>query len=308
MQVGFIGTGLMGLPMAQRVMAAGFPLIVYNRTIEKLEPLREAGIVVAADPSAAIYAATFVVLMLTDAQAIRDVVLSDESRRALAGKTIIQMGTIAPSESRAIQQEILAADGNYLEAPVLGSIPEAKSGQLIVMVGGTAAQFESARQVLRCFGPEPILVGPVGAAAAVKLALNQLIGSLTTAFATSLGFVQQQEVDLELFMQILRQSVLYAPTFDKKLQRMLDRNYDQPNFPTKHLLKDTNLFLQAANDAGLNASLVAAVSQILNQTVEQGLAEADYSALFSTVSPPVEEEEDPFASFFKWRERRQSEP
>lgn len=283
MKIGMIGTGLMGLPMAQRVLAANLPLIAYNRSPEKLAPLQAAGAEISTSSAALIEQSTCIVLMLTNAEAIREVLLTDASRKALADKTIIQMSTIAPAESQMLQTEVQQAGGDYLEAPVLGSIPEATAGTLIVMVGGTPTQFEQWQPVLRCFGQEPLLIGGVGTAAAIKLALNQLIGSLTAAFATSLGFVQQQGADVELFMQILRTSALYAPTFDKKLQRMRDRNYANPNFPTKHLLKDTTLFLQAAATSGLNVNIPTAVQTILEQAVQQGLADEDYSALYAAV-------------------------
>ncbi|MGQ9873001.1 NAD(P)-dependent oxidoreductase [Leptodesmis sp.] len=284
MEIGLMGTGLMGLPMAERLLNTGFSLIAYNRTAEKLAPLQALGATIAPSPQHLIQASTCIILMLTNAEAIREVVLSAACRAELAGKTVIQMGTIAPTESRALQAEILAIGGDYLEAPVLGSIPEAQSGKLIVMVGATSEQFEQWQEVLSCFGPNPRLIGPVGAAAAVKLALNQLIGSLTTAFATSLGFIQRQHASVDLFMEILRESALYAPTFDKKLQRMLDRNYENPNFPTKHLAKDMGLFLTEAQSLGLNPELVMAVQSILTKTLEMGLADKDYSALFSSVS------------------------
>lgn len=284
MEIGLIGTGLMGLPMAERLLNTGFSLMAYNRTAEKLVPLQKLGVAIAPSPQQLIQTSTCIILMLTNAEAIREVVLSAACRAELAGKTVIQMGTISPTESRALQADILAAGGDYLEAPVLGSIPEAQSGKLIVMVGATSEQFEQWQEVLSCFGPNPRLIGPVGAAAAVKLALNQLIGSLTSAFATSLGFIQRQHASVDLFMEILRESALYAPTFDKKLQRMLDRNYEHPNFPTKHLAKDMGLFLAEAQSLGLNPELVMAVQSILTKTLELGLADKDYSALFSSVS------------------------
>lgn len=284
MEIGLIGTGLMGLPMAERLLNTGFSLMAYNHTAEKLVPLQKLGVAIAPSPQQLIQTSTCIILMLTNAEAIREVVLSAACRAELAGKTVIQMGTIAPAESRALQADILAAGGDYLEAPVLGSIPEAQSGKLIVMVGATSEQFEQWQEVLTCFGPNPRLIGPVGAAAAVKLALNQLIGSLTSAFATSLGFIQRQHASVDLFMEILRESALYAPTFDKKLQRMLDRNYEHPNFPTKHLAKDMGLFLTEAQSLGLNPELVMAVQSILTKTLELGLADKDYSALFSAVS------------------------
>ena len=283
--VGFIGTGLMGLPMAERLLATDRTVIAYNRTQAKLEPLNKAGAAIAQSPVEVLQQAECVLLMLTDATAIQTVLLSPEARPAIAGRTIIQMGTIAPSESRAIAAEVEAAGGDYLEAPVLGSIPEAQAGNLIVMVGSSPEQFQRWLSLLQQLGPEPQWIGEVGSAAALKLALNQLIGSLTTAFALSLGFVMQQGVEVETFMNILRDSALYAPTFDKKLQRMVERNYANPNFPTKHLLKDMSLFLGEAQSAGLNVSSLEGVRAILQIAQKMGLAEADYSALFSAVSP-----------------------
>ena len=285
MKVGFIGTGLMGQPMAQRLLDAQLSVVAYNRTQSKLEPLRQAGAEIADSPDQVIQASECVILMLTNVEAIREVLLSDGSKQQLSGRTVIQMSTIAPTESREIHDAVIAASGDYLEAPVLGSIPQAKSGGLQVMVGASPEHFQKWSELLKHFGPEPVLLGPVGSAAAAKLALNQLIASLTSAFALSLGFVERQGVEVEQFMQILRQSALYAPTFDKKLQQMRDRNYANPNFPTKHLLKDTNLFLTEAQSIGLNVSSLEGVRKVLEAAQQLGLSEADYSSLFSAITP-----------------------
>ena len=284
MKVAFLGTGLMGQPLAQRLLAAKVPVVVYNRTQSKLALLEEAGAKIALSPQDAIASCDCTILMLSDASAIEQV-LSSCSKQHLQSRTIIQMGTISPSQSQAIGDRIVAAGGEYLEAPVLGSIPEAETGKLIVMVGASPAQFEKWLNLLQNFGPKPLLIGPVGTAAAMKLALNQLIAALTNAFGLSLGFVQRQGVEVETFMEILRQSAIYAPTFDKKLARMLDRNYANPNFPTKHLLKDTNLFLEEAKSSGLNAQSLEGVREILEIAQEMGLNEMDYSSLFDAVNP-----------------------
>jgi 3-hydroxyisobutyrate dehydrogenase len=283
MKLAFLGTGLMGFPMAQRLLEANHELIAYNRTPEKLAPLEAVGAKITTQPEEAISAAECTILMLTNAAAIQSVLLCDTARQHLAGKTVIQMGTITPTESKAICNEVVAVGGEYLEAPVLGSIPEAKTGKLIVMVGAAIEQFQRYLDLLKNFSPEPLLIGEVGTAAGLKLALNQLIASLTTGFAMSLGFVQNQGIDVDVFMQILRGSALYAPTFDKKLQRMLEGNYANPNFPTKHLLKDTDLFIAEAKESGLNVSSIEGIKQVLESAVKQGLAEEDYSALFAAI-------------------------
>lgn len=282
MKVAILGTGLMGGPMALQLQQGGFEVIAWNRSPEKLTPLQAAGIETVATAGAAIASAPVTITMLSDAAAIKSAVLSEP--QALAGKTILQMGTIAPAESREIQAAVTAAGGDYLESPVLGSTPQVKAKTLILMVGAAPEQFEQWRSVLECFGPKPALMGPVGTAAATKLAMNQLIGSLTAAFSMSLALVQNEGLDLDKFMTIVRDSALYAPTFDKKLERMCDRNFADPNFPTKHLLKDMNLFVQAAESQGIDASVAASVAQVTQKAIDQGLADQDYSAIYNAVN------------------------
>ncbi|ESA37535.1 3-hydroxyacid dehydrogenase [Leptolyngbya sp. Heron Island J] len=273
----------MGAPMARRLQLAGYQVYGWNRSTDKVDALVADGIKPTTTPASAIAESQLIILMLTDAAAIHATLLSAEATGHLAGRTVLQMSTIAPQESKAIAHAVQAAGGDYLEAPVLGSIPEAKTGKLIVMVGATPDQFDQWRAILECFGPDPQLMGPVGAGSGVKLAMNQLIGTLTTAFSMSLGLVQQEAIDIEKFMSIVRQSALYAPTFDKKLERMCDRNFANPNFPTKHLLKDMKLFVQSAET--FNADVAQSVAHMAKQAVEQGLADQDYSAVFAAVNP-----------------------
>uniref|UniRef100_UPI0030DAB0D9 NAD(P)-dependent oxidoreductase n=2 Tax=Cyanothece sp. BG0011 TaxID=2082950 RepID=UPI0030DAB0D9 len=284
MKISVLGIGLMGKPLAKRLLEADHSVIVYNRTISKALPLEPLGAKVAQTPLEAIQGSEVLILMLTDANAIREVILSPETADNLQNRTIIQMGTIAPDESRNIQKAVEKQGGQYLEAPVLGSIPQAKEGTLLVMVGAKTSQFEEYKPILKQFGSQPQHIGEVGTASALKLALNQLIAALTSGFALSLGLIERQGVDIDKFMGILRESALYAPTFDKKLDRMQQRNFENPNFPTKHLLKDVNLFLNQAEENGLNTEVLQGVRRIIQQTIELGLSDQDYSALFSAIN------------------------
>ena len=118
-----------------------------------------------------------------DATAIREVLFGKETADKLQNRTIIQMGTIAPDESRSIQEEVEKHGGQYLEAPVLGSIPQAKEGTLLVILGSKMPYFEPYKPILQQFSSKPQHIGEVGTASALKLALNQLIASLTSGFA-----------------------------------------------------------------------------------------------------------------------------
>ncbi|WP_024546806.1 NAD(P)-dependent oxidoreductase [Picosynechococcus sp. NKBG15041c] len=286
MKISVFGMGLMGRPIAQKLAQENYwSIVAYNRTPEKLEGLADKGLTVTSSPQEAILNNDYLILSLSDGKAIREVLLSDAGI-SFADKIVIQMGTIAPEESKAIAAEIQRRRGQYLEAPVLGSIPEAKQGTLLVMVGGEEKLFQACLPIFQILGKDPQYIGPVGSAAALKLALNQLIASLTAAFSLSLGLIQREGVELEKFMNILRASALYAPTFDKKLSRMSDRHFANPNFPTKHLLKDTHLFLQAAATAGLNTAGLNGVQKIIEQAIAQNLADTDYSAIYQVVNPP----------------------
>jgi len=280
-----LGTGLMGRPIAARLLATGYPVTVWNRTPEKAGPLAADGATVAPSAGAAIRAAEAVVLMLADAPAIRGTLLSGETSGLLGGRTVIQMGTIAPSESLELEAALAEHGAGYLEAPVLGSIAEASGGRLVVLVGASLEQFERWLPLLSALGPDPRLVGPPGHAAALKLALNQLIATITTAYALGLGMVRRSGVDLELWAEIVRGSALHAPTFDKKFDRMVERDFLPANFPARLLLKDLRLVADQAQRLGLFAPFLGGLVAIVERTVDAGLGEADYSALAAAVEP-----------------------
>lgn len=275
--IAWLGAGLMGNPMAGRLLDEGYPVRVWNRTHAKAETLSSQGAAIADTPADAVTGSDIVFTMLSDAEAV-ETALGDV---ALSGKTLVQMSTIGPGENRRLAGQVNDAGGVYLEAPVLGSIPEARSGKLIIMAGGPEAAFAEVRPMLTCLGPEPRLIGSVGQASALKLALNQLIASLTVAFSTSLGFVEENGVDVDSFMEILRQSALYAPTFDKKLAKMQEHDYRNPNFPTEHLIKDIDLFKREAR--GLDTQMLDVLLQLYRRA-QAGHGREDYSCVYDAVT------------------------
>lgn len=283
MKLGFLGVGLMGKPMVERLVSLGYKVTAYNRTIEKLEPLKSLGVEVVNSPAEVIKETSATILMLSDITAIKSLLFSQESQAFIKNKTIIQMGTISPSQSQELMQTVTDLGGDYLEAPVLGSITEAKIGKLIVMVGSTQQQFMLWQEVLKAFTDKPLWIGEVGKAAALKLALNQLISSLTASFSLSLAYVQASRVSIDLFMEILRQSAIYAPTFDKKLNRFLEDDYSNPNFPVKHLEKDTNLFLEESSKLQINNIVLQSIHSLLLKAIERGDGDLDYSAIFRSL-------------------------
>ena len=285
MKIGLLGAGLMGSTFAQRLAKQGFNISVYNRTLTKITALADQGIKISDSVDEIIAGSDTLVLMLSDAEAIRSVLLPDHANLDLTGKTIIQMATIAPEQSRQLHQDFSNLNGKYIEAPVLGSTPEAEAGKLIIMAGCDGSLFTEILPILNALSESPQLVGEVGTAAALKLSMNQLIASLTSAFSLSLGFALNNNVDLDAFMETVRASALYAPTYDKKLSKYLDRSFAGANFSTKHLLKDINLFLLDAKKLGLATQALEGVGEITKIAVDQGLGNQDYSSIYQIINP-----------------------
>ena len=287
MDIGIIGIGLMGKSFVERFLSQGYTVRVFNRTQENIKDLPD-GVIVCSTADELISASDTIILMVSNAEAINNILrLNNQSDQQtnLHGKTILQMGTISPTQSKEIGEAVTALGGHYLEVPVLGSIPEAKTGTLIIMAGGLKAVFENALPTLQVLGTAPRYIGEIGSAAALKLAMNQLIASLTAGFSLSLGYAIKNGVNTDLFMETVRESTLYAKTYDKKLQKYLDRDFGAANFSTRHLLKDIRLFIDDAKAAGLNTDALEGVERITNKTVEDGMDVMDYSSIFQVICP-----------------------
>ena len=274
--VALLGAGLLGNAIARRFLDQGLSVRVWNRNPDRIAPLLKQGAAPITELEGAARGCDAVITVLRDGPVTSKVV---RSLGELNNTTVIPMGTMGVSQSRELAEQVLHQNGHYLEAPVLGSRPQALNGTLLVMAGGDVTAFEQQRDNLRHLCENPILVGPVGSGAATKIALNQLIASLTHSFSLSLRLIQQAGVPVETFMEILRPSALYAPTFDKKLQRMLDGNYGDPNFSTALLRKDLNLFLQETVSAGLQNKGLQGLADLLAAAENTPLDQQDYCAL-----------------------------
>jgi 3-hydroxyisobutyrate dehydrogenase len=279
-----MGIGLMGHAFVERFLSQGLKVRIYNRTFDSIEDLIDKGATPCYTAGDLITVSNIIILMASDADAINELLPLDDTN-TLHGKTIIQMATISPRQSTELSKAVASCGGRYLEAPVLGSIPEAKTGALIVMAGGPKEVFDDVLQILMVLGPAPRYIGETGSAAALKLAMNQLIASLTAGFSLSLGYAMKNGVDTDMFMDTLRQSALYAKTYDKKLQKYLHRDFGTANFSTRHLLKDIRLFIDDAKLAGLNTAALDGIERITSETVENGMGLMDYSSIYEVICP-----------------------
>lgn len=291
MKIGLLGCGTMGAALAARLLLLPEckSLIVFNRNKNRLDALvdkNQAGrkLQVTTAIEEALAHADVLFVLLSDYLAICQVLLPqaiEKSSSLLDGKLVVQMSTIGVAESRELAERFSQLHCRYLEAPVLGSVPQVEQGSLQLFLSGFAADISQIAAILAFLG-SPIEVsncGEFGKAAAVKLAMNQLIAMLTTAFVSSLALVEQEHVSVELFMEILRKSALYAPTFDKKLQRMLSHDFSAGQFSLKHLLKDVRLFCEASEKHSLDTRVQQAVINLGEKGRDLQCTECDYSVL-----------------------------
>ncbi len=276
MRIAFCGLGRMGVPMAARLLDAGHELRVWNRTPAKAGALVDAGATEAASPAEAGAGAEVVVTMLADPAAVDDVVSAADLR---AGTTLVEMSTIGPDAVRSLATRLPEGVG-MLDAPVLGSIPQATEGTLKIFVGGDAAVFERCRPALEAMGT-PRYLGPLGAGAAMKLVANSTLGALMTglaealALADGLGLVEADVLD------ILTESPIGVTAKGKR--PLIESGVYTPNFTLGLAAKDLRLVMEAAEAAGVELRVAAAARSWLERADEHGLGDLDYSAVIADV-------------------------
>lgn len=284
MNVAFWGIGLMGLPMAERILSSGNALVVFNRTQSKTTLLQNNGATVCSNPHDSLDFSEVVICMLANAPIIKEILISIP-HETWRNKTFIQMATIGVKESCDLRDLIEKGGGEYVESPVLGSRAEASSGKLILMIGSSVKSYQKWNNFLGVFGNSVYHVGEVGQAAALKLALNQLIAMHAASFSLSLGIVEKNKISIDMFMSILKQSTLFASMYEKKLPMWMKREYKNPNFSTKMLLKDVDLIIAEAKDKDLNAEVLMRLRNQLEKTIQAGFSDDDYCSVREVIVP-----------------------
>ena len=285
--IALLGTGLLGEAIGRRLIEQGVTLKIWNRTAARCEPLLQQGAALIENLDGAAKGCQAVITVLRDGPVSAKVIAELGDLDAVC---CLPMGTMGISESRQLELQVRGQRGAYLEAPVLGSKPEALKGTLLVMAGGDAAIFQQQLSLLRLLSTDPKWMGQTGSAAASKLALNQLIASLTHGYSLALRLIQASGVEVERFMEVLRPSALYAPTVDKKLERMLSNDFSNPNFSTALLRKDLQLFVREAALGGVNAEALAGLVKLLTLAQETPLDAGDYSALHALTAGMAEDQ------------------
>ncbi len=279
MEIGFIGLGIMGKPMAARLVAGGHRLHVHSRSGAPRE-LVDAGALVAASPRAVTQASEVIILMLPDTPDVERVLFGADgvADGLSAGKVIVDMSSISPIATKAFAQRIAALGCDYVDAPVSGGEIGAKQGTLTIMVGASQAAFDRVRSLFELMGKNITLVGGVGDGQTTKVA-NQIVVALTIeAVAEALVFASKAGADPAKVRQALMGGFAASRILEVHGERMISRKFD-PGFRIALHQKDLNLALEGARAVGMALPNTAGAQQLFNVAVALGGKGWDHSGL-----------------------------
>lgn len=271
MLVGFLGLGLVGQPMALNLAHAGTPLLVWNRTATKTEPLRSAGAAVATSPSQVFRQAELVILMLSGPAAV-DAVLQrghDTFARNVGGCIVVQMGTTSPAYSARLGTEIRGAGGTYVEAPVSGSRKPAEAGELIALLAGAERSIEIVRPVLAPMCRHQFVCGDPPNGSLMKLAVNLYLITMVTGLCEAFHFACRQGLDPRLLRAVLEAGPMASSVSRVKLQKLSGGDWEaQAAAADVHY--NSQLVAEAARAAGIASPVLDVCESLYDATVRRG--------------------------------------
>ncbi len=280
MEVGFIGLGLMGRPMALNLLKAGHKLHVWSRRRESMQPLLEAGAGDCASAAELARRAPITISIVADAPDVEEVTLGEHGVAVGAGPGHIHvdMSTIAPAAAQGIAARLEGRGISMLDAPVSGGEVGAVAGSLTIMAGGEEGVFEAVRPLFEAMGKAATYIGESGAGQVAKACNQILTGVGVAAVAEALNFAARSGVDASRVREALLGGFAYSRILENHGQRMLDRNF-QPGFKAWMHQKDMRIVMEEAHRLGLALPSSAATAQMFNAMVGSGLGEDDSVAM-----------------------------
>jgi 3-hydroxyisobutyrate dehydrogenase len=270
--------------MAGRLLSAGFPVSVYNRSREKSEQFAKAGALVAGSPREAVARAEIVISMVADDAASRAVWLGETGALAgvSSGSILIESSTLSVNWVKELAGLAAQRECELLDAPVTGTKPHAASGELFFMVGGSSSALGRAREVLSVLGREVVHLGPTGSGALVKLINNVVCGVQAASFAEALALVNVSGLDRDKCISVLSNSALASPLIKRMLACRAANDFT-PSFPLKLMAKDIGYAMNEAAKCGLPLQTAGPALEVFKHAVDQGLGDQDFSAVVKSV-------------------------
>src|SRR6202453_237590 len=277
-RIALLGLGLMGSGMAARLLDAGYPLSVWNRTPDKAKALADRGAKVAKSPREAAAAADVVISMLADVVVCRDVWLGrgEALVDAAPGTILVESSTVTVEWIEELDRAAKEHGCELVDAPVTGSKGQAEAGQLLFLAGGQASTVGKITPILKAMGRDVVHVGPVGSGARLKLINNFLSGVETAALAEALSLIERSGLDTQKALSVLTEGAPGSPLVKLLSGRMTARQYE-PHFLLKLMAKDLRYAINEADQQALDLDMGRAALRVFEHAITAGQGEDDMS-------------------------------
>lgn len=278
--IGFLGLGVMGLPMAINLIKAGYTLVAYDIRPEPLEELLKMGALRGRSAEDVAALSEVIITMLPDSPQVEEAILGTNGvlAGAKAGSLIIDMSSIAPKTAVKIAAEASLKGVEMLDAPVSGGEPKAIDGTLSIMVGGKEEVFEAAKEILLSMGASALLMGEIGAGNITKLANQIMVALHLAAMSEAMVFAEKAGVDSEKVYQAIRGGLAGSTVLDAKMPLILERNF-KPGGPIRMHTKDLVNVRDTAFETDAPIPLTAQVMEFMKALKADGKGEDDHGGL-----------------------------
>ena len=278
-RVGFLGLGIMGVPMARNLKKKGFEVVVWNRSVDKANALKADGLEVAESPEALARTVDAFCTCVADVPALEQVA-QGLLRGAKKGQLFIDFSTVSVPMVKSLAERFGALGVDFADAPVTGSRGGAEKGTLVIMTGCSDATLARATPLFQAVGEKVVHCGPVGAGTQVKLAGNALIASMLQSFSEGLVLTQKAGVDPRKFIEVVQASGFRSPYYDFKGKALLERDF-ATHFSIDLMHKDLSLFLENAAAHRVPTPSAASVKETYNLARAAGLGDQDITAVIT---------------------------
>lgn len=280
--IGVMGMGIMGQAMAINLLNAGYPVTVYNRTVEAATSLATHGANVAATPEELGQHSDIIIVMLTGPEAI-DALLWDATSTLSKGALVINMSTVPPEFARSTAQRLEAAGLHYLDAPVSGSKKPAEEGNLVILAGGDPDSLSEAQPVFDVLGKKTVHCGEAGQGSMMKMAINLLLGVMMEGYAEMIALGTKGGLDLETMQAVVANGPLNSGLFQMK-EEMFRTNTFTPQFPLKHMAKDMHFLSETASSLDVDIPSAKRALEQYSRADGMGLGDMDFAAVIQALN------------------------
>ncbi|CAI8953755.1 2-hydroxy-3-oxopropionate reductase [Pseudomonas jessenii] len=287
--LGFAGIGLMGLPMCRRLLAAGYPLAVWNRNPDKCKPLVEAGARQVASPAELCQHADVVMLCLADTSVVREVVFGPAGvvEGAKKGQLLVDFSSLEPNATREMAAELAAKTGmGWLDTPVSGGVVGAEAGSLAIMVGGELQDLERVRPVLLSLGQRVTHMGGVGAGQVTKACNQMIVACNALVIAEVVALAERSGVDASLIAEALAGGFADSKPLQILAPQMAQNRFEPVKWHVRTLLKDLDTAVKFSREQGSATPISGLAAQLMRLHGSQGFLEKDPSTLVQMYREP----------------------